>query len=180
MADGTTYGVNFPFGVSPQGYYVSLSQTTDEEIRSSLLHLILTRKGTRFFLPDFGTRIYEFIFDPLDGETFEGIKSEIQEQVEKYIPNLIINDITVTPYLESEIENEDSQEIDNTFNVSYNRGSITTILPSDGFGQQPSYANDDIFRLPGANTQEYTAKLKIDYVNNNNAFGSSEFIIINI
>jgi phage baseplate assembly protein W len=184
MADGTTYGVNFPFRVSQQGYYFSLSQTTDEEIRSSLLHLILTRKGSRYFLPDFGTRIYEFIFDPLDGETFEGIKSEIQEQVEKYIPNLIINDISVIPYLDWERENEDSQEIDNTFGLSYNRGSITTTttstLPSNGSDQAPSYTNDDIFRVAGPNTQEYTAKLRIDYVNNNNAFGSREFIIINI
>ena len=106
------------------------------------------------FLPDFGTRIYEFIFDPLDGETFEGIKSEIQEQVEKYIPNLIINDITVTPYLDSEeVPGEINQELLGT---------------------------SDIYRVPGANTQEYTAKLRIDYVNNNNAFGSREFIIINI
>jgi phage baseplate assembly protein W len=154
MANGTTYGVNFPFRISQQGYYFSLSQTTDEEIRSNLLHLILTKKGSRYFLPDFGTRIYEFIFDPLDGETFEGIKSEIQEQVEKYIPNLIINDITVTPYLDSE----------------------------EALGElnQELLGTSDIYRVPGANTQEYTAKLRIDYVNNNNAFGSSEFIIINI
>lgn len=154
MANGTTYGVNFPFRISQQGYYFSLSQTTDEEIRSSLLHLILTKKGSRYFLPDFGTRIYEFIFDPLDGETFEGIKSEIQEQVEKYIPNLIINDITVTPYLDSE--------------------------EAPGELNQELLGTSDIYRVPGANTQEYTAKLRIDYVNNNNAFGTSEFIIINI
>jgi phage baseplate assembly protein W len=154
MANGTTYGVNFPFRISQQGYYFSLSQTTDEEIRSDLLHLILTKKGSRYFLPDFGTRIYEFIFDPLDGETFEGIKSEIQEQVEKYIPNLIINDITVTPYLDSE--------------------------EAPGELNQELLGTSDIYRVPGANTQEYTAKLRIDYVNNNNAFGSSEFIIINI
>ena len=102
MANGFTYGINFPFKDSYEGNYLSLSQTTEQEIRSNLIHLLLTRKGTRYYLPDFGTRIYEFIFDPLDGETFEGIKSEIQEQVEKYIPNLIINDITVTPYLDSE------------------------------------------------------------------------------
>jgi phage baseplate assembly protein W len=154
MANGTTYGVNFPFRISQQGYYFSLSQTTDEEIRSDLLHLILTKKGSRYFLPDFGTRIYEFIFDPLDGETFEGIKSEIQEQVEKYIPNLIINDITVTPYLDSE--------------------------EAPGELNQELLGTSDIYRVPGANTQEYTAKLRIDYVNNNNAFGSREFIIINI
>lgn len=154
MADGTTYGVNFPFRNSPKGFYFSLSETTGEEIRSDLLHLILTRKGSRYYLPDFGTRIYEFIFDPMDGETFDGIKSEIQEQVEKYIPNLIINEISVKPYLES----EDAP------------GEINEEL----LGQS------SVFRVPGADTQEYTAKLRIDYTDNNNAFGTREFIIINI
>lgn len=154
MANGTTYGVNFPFRNNPLGYYFSLSETTDEEIRSNLLHLILTRKGSRYYLPDFGTRIYEFIFDPFDGETFEGIKAEIQEQVDKYIPNLIINNISVTPYLQSDEA----------------PGELNTDL----------LGTSDIYRVPGANTEEYTAKLRIDYTNNNNAFGSREFIIINI
>ena len=38
-----------------------------KKIRADLLHLILTRKGSRYYLPDFGTRIYEFIFEPMDG-----------------------------------------------------------------------------------------------------------------
>jgi phage baseplate assembly protein W len=182
MADGTTYGVKFPFRQSQKNYYFSLSEKTDDEIRSNLLHLILTRKGSRYFLPDFGTRIYEFIFDPLDGETFEGIKSEIQEQVEKYIPNLIINDISVIPYLDWEKENEDPLGLDDTFNMSFSKGKITTtsIVPSSNPDQQPTFTNNDIFRVPGANTEEYTAKLRIEYTNNNNAFGSNEFIIINI
>ena len=95
MSNGITYGINFPFLQSVEGNYVKLTQTADQEIRSSLLHLILTRRGSRYYLPDFGTRIYEFIFEPLDGETFESIKVEIEEQVEKYIPNLTINSITI-------------------------------------------------------------------------------------
>ena len=154
MADGSTYGINFPFRDNPLGYYFSLSETTDQEIRSDLLHLILTKKGSRYFLPDFGTRIYEYIFDPFDGETFEAIKSDIQAQVDKYIPNLIINNISVTPYLQSdEAPGEINQEL---------------------LGQS------DIYRIPGANTEEYTAKLRIDYTNDNSGFGSREFIIINI
>jgi phage baseplate assembly protein W len=118
------------------------------------LHLILTRRGSRYYLPDFGTRIYEFIFEPLDGETFESIKVEIEEQVEKYIPNLTINSITIEPYVES--------------------GDVVGQLDYELLGQA------SIYRIPGANTAEYTAKLKIDYTDENKAFGSREFIIINI
>jgi phage baseplate assembly protein W len=153
MADGLTYGINFPFRKSTNGKFLSLSEQTSDEIRSNLIHLLLTRKGYRYYLPDFGTRLYEFIFEPLDGETFEGIKQEIEESVRKYIPNLTINDITVEPYVEDE---PDLREI----------GAEEQLIP--------------IYKVPGANTQEYTAKVKISYTDETNPFSSREFIIINI
>ena len=81
MANGTTYGINFPFRDSYDGRYLDLSDTPDEEIRTDLIHLLLTRKGTRYFLPDFGTRLYEYIFEPLDGPTFAQLEAEIRETV---------------------------------------------------------------------------------------------------
>ncbi len=153
MADGITYGIIFPFRQSVTGKYLALSEETDEEIRSNLVHLLLTRKGTRYYLPDFGTRLYEYIFEPLDGETFDSIKTEIQDSIDKYIPNLTIQNITIEPYVDSE--------------------------PS--LGELPSEQFDiPVYRVPGANTEEYTAKVKIEYTDNSNAFGSREFVIINI
>lgn len=153
MADGITYGIIFPFRQSVTGKYLALSEETNEEIRSNLVHLLLTRKGTRYFLPDFGTRLYEYIFEPLDGETFDSIKTEIQDSIDKYIPNLTIQNITIEPYVDSE--------------------------PS--LGELSSEQFDiPVYRVPGANTEEYTAKVKIEYTDNTNAFGSREFVIINI
>ena len=97
MANGITYGLHFPFLKSPVGLYVRATDTTDEEIKSDLLHLLLTRRGTRYYLPDFGTRLYEFIFEPLDAQTFNSMKDEIYEQVKTYIPNLTITNITLRP-----------------------------------------------------------------------------------
>ena len=102
MANGKTYGVTFPFRDSFDGKYLDLTDYEDEEIRSSLIHLLLTRKGSRYFLPDFGTRIYEFIFEPLDGPTFNEIESDIKDSVERFIPNLLINNISIAPLLELE------------------------------------------------------------------------------
>ena len=153
MADGITYGLGFPFRQSQKGDYVNLTETTGDEIRSNLIHLLLTRRGYRYYLPDFGTRLYEFIFEPLDGLTFDTIKSEIEESVDKYIPNLTIENITIEAYIDSE--------------------------PS--LGELSSEQFDiPIYRVPGANTEEYTAKVKIEYTDDNNPFGSKEFVIINI
>ena len=84
MADGKTYGLTFPFVESYNGKYLDLSDYPAEEIRSNLIHLLLTRKGTRYFLPDFGTRLLEYIFEPLDGPTFSDIESEIYNIIDDY------------------------------------------------------------------------------------------------
>jgi phage baseplate assembly protein W len=93
MANGITDGINFPFRQSQVGKYLSLSETTEEEIRTDLVHLLLTRKGSRYYLPNFGTRLYEYIFEPLDGDTFDSIKTEIEESVKQFIPNLTIQNV---------------------------------------------------------------------------------------
>ena len=66
MANGKTYGLTFPFVDSFDGKYLDLTDFPAEEVRSNLIHLLLTRKGSRYFLPDFGTRLLEYIFEPLD------------------------------------------------------------------------------------------------------------------
>jgi len=152
MANGTTYGINFPFRDSNDGRYLDLSTKPDEELRTDLIHLLLTRRGTRYFLPDFGTRLYEYIFEPMDGPTFSQIDAEIRDSVQKYIPNLKITNLQV--YDASTEEESDER----------------TVISGD----------ERVFRVPGIGTKEHTAKVRIDFVVTSNAFESSDFIIINI
>jgi phage baseplate assembly protein W len=152
MANGVTYGINFPFRDSFDGRFLDLSSTIEEEIRTDLIHLLLTRKGTRYFLPDFGTRLLEYIFEPLDGPSFSAVESEIRDSVAKYIPNLVITNIAV---YDASTEDEDPN---------------VTVISGD----------ERVFRLPGVGTKEHTAKVRLDYKITSNVFESSDFIIINI
>ena len=86
--------IDFPFKDSTNGFFLKLNTEDSKAIKADLLHLILTNKGERLYLPDFGTNLRKYLFDPYDGITEEGIKSEINEAVKKYIPNLKINSIT--------------------------------------------------------------------------------------
>ena len=97
MAEGITYGLNFPFRDSRRGDYLELTELEAQEIKADLIHLLLTRKGSRYFLPDFGTRLYEFLFEPFDGLTFDAIQSDIRDSVQRYMPNLLLNQISITP-----------------------------------------------------------------------------------
>jgi len=153
MANGKTYGIAFPFRDSFNGKYLDLTDTADQEIRSSLIHLLLTRKGARYFLPDFGTRLYEYIFEPLDGPTFNQIESEIRDSVQKFIPNLQITNISVYAA---------TDDFTNT--------TVTT---------QNEVINNT-FDIPGKSYIEYTAKVRIDYNITTDVFNKSDFVIINI
>jgi phage baseplate assembly protein W len=156
MADGITYGLNFPFRDSKKGDYLQLTEFEAQEIKADLIHLLLTRKGTRYYLPDFGTRLYEFLFEPFDGLTFNAIESDIRDAVAMFMPNLLLNNITITPA-------DPQQEID----IATGQNLIGT-------------SESSIYRFPGKGTSEYTAKIKIDYSTNNNTYSQSDFIIINI
>ena len=103
MGDGTTYGINFPFRDSVRGDSLDLINTAGQEIIADLINLLLTRKGSRYFLPDFGTRLYEYLFEPFDGLTFDAIESDIRASVEKYIPNLLLSNGAVSYSLNSDL-----------------------------------------------------------------------------
>jgi phage baseplate assembly protein W len=90
-----TYGIDFPFRDSLEGKFLKMTGTPEREIRADLIHLLLTKKGSRYFLPDFGTRLYQYIFDQNDAVTFGLIESEIRDSVKKYIPNLDLTSIVV-------------------------------------------------------------------------------------
>lgn len=157
MADGITYGINFPFRDSLRGDYLQLTQLESEQIKADLIHLLLTRKGSRYYLPTFGTRLYEFIFEPFDGLTFNAIESDIRDAVETFMPNLLLNQITIEPLDQSE--------------------EVNSLNFRDDTGSNRLY---DIYRVPGKGTSEYTAKIKIDYSTNGQTFAQSDFVIINI
>ena len=148
----TTYGIDYPFKDSSKGDYLNMTEIPEKEVRANLIHLILTRRGSRYYLPDFGTRIYEFIFDQNDFITHNLIEEEIREGVKKFIPNLDINTISI-------MSAEDDPNQGRTFSQE---------------------EDERLFRASDESTKPYTAVVKIDYTVNNGAFSTSDFIILNI
>lgn len=122
MSEPITYGIDFPFNSSTEGKFLKLTNNSDEEIRANLIHLLLTRKGSRYFMPDFGTNLYQFIFNPMDSPSFSSIENEIRESCRKYIPNLRITNFSIKPADEiSEDENSynytEGSDINHTIKV---------------------------------------------------------------
>jgi len=103
MAKSRFINIDFPFRDSEEGFYFNLTKTDESAIRADLLHLLLTNKGERLYMPDFGSDLKKYIFEPNDGITHTDIKNNINETIKRYIPNLLIDSI--------EFKNNDIEEL---------------------------------------------------------------------
>lgn len=96
MSKKQKYGIKYPFtSNNSDNIYLDINQTYSEYIKSQLLHLLFTQKGQRLRNPDFGTNLVTFIFRPNDGDTIGDIKNEIVKQVNKYVPDVIFDDLNI-------------------------------------------------------------------------------------
>lgn len=95
MAQGRFINIDYPFKDSDNGFLLQLNNTDSRAVKADLMHLILTQKGQRLYMPDFGTDLMKYIFEPADAKTFSEIKLDIKETVKKYIPNLTVNEVVV-------------------------------------------------------------------------------------
>lgn len=104
-------GIKFPFtSKDPEKFFVDMEHNPYREIKSDLMHLLLTKKGQRIRKSGFGTSLLDYIFEPNDEKTKTDIKIEMQTVIGKYFPgielsdfNLINSDNTTTLEIKYEI-----------------------------------------------------------------------------
>jgi phage baseplate assembly protein W len=112
------YGINFPLRDSEEGFYVKLTVTDKEAVKSNLLHLLLTKKGSRLYRPEFGTDIWKYLFEPMDVTTLESIQNEIVLAVQTNFMGINIDNVVVTP-------NYEDLAVNIRMDFSYNEGFFT-------------------------------------------------------
>ena len=96
MANNKTISIVFPFQDDEvDGKLLKMSTTTTEDIRSSLYFFLSTKKGERWYDPNFGSRIHEFIFEKNDNIVASEIQQSIKNDIEEYFKNLTIEDIQI-------------------------------------------------------------------------------------
>jgi phage baseplate assembly protein W len=87
--------ITFPFKNNDLGYFLGMNETNNQAVKSDLMHLLLTRKGERLYMPEFGTDLLKFIFSQNTEKNISDLKSEIKETVKKFMPKLTINDVII-------------------------------------------------------------------------------------
>ena len=99
-------------------YGFDLNNNQRERVASDLLHLIFTPKGQRLRLPDYGTNLIQYIFEPNDESIWPEVKQEIQDTVRKWIYGVDLDDIQV-------MASEDGTEIYVRVDYSVTEGNLT-------------------------------------------------------
>lgn len=91
-----TISINFPFkDDTVGGKLLKMNTTTVDDIRSSLYFFISTKKGERWYDPEFGTKLYEFLFEKNDVTTASQIRESLKTDIEKYFNNVTIKYINI-------------------------------------------------------------------------------------
>jgi phage baseplate assembly protein W len=98
--------IEFPFQDDSKGKFLAMNNISESAMKSDLIHLLLTNKGERLYLPDFGANLRKFLFEPNETEVQSEIKEEIQTAISKYIPNLLVDEIKLVGGEAGERRNE--------------------------------------------------------------------------
>jgi phage baseplate assembly protein W len=119
MAKNKTISIKFPFQDDDiNGRLYKMNTTTLDDVRSSLYFFLTTKKGERWYDPNFGSRIHEFIFEKNDIITANDIEISIREDIQTYFRNLEILAIDIN-------QSEETNKI--SINISFSYKNLYTV-----------------------------------------------------
>jgi hypothetical protein len=117
-----TYGIVLPITHGPQGYF-NQSYSAIEQVRSNLHLLLKTKKGERRMNPDFGSGLWNVLFENMADDMTPIIDSTIRRDIAKWMSYVNVQSVSV-------VNNKDN---------NYNRLDVSVVftVPSIGvFDQQ--------------------------------------------
>jgi len=84
-------GIIFPIRNSKDGFFAS-STSILEQTKTNLKNLLLTVKGERLGQPEFGSEIFNLLFENFDPGLEKKLEASIKDSIEEWLPHVhIIN-----------------------------------------------------------------------------------------
>ena len=138
---GIPFGMAYPLSFGPNTKTFGQILEYGKTVKVNLRNLLLTQKGEKDMDQDFGTNLHGILFEYQvgDSELEAAISDTINEAVEKYMPELILNSLVVEPK-----DNHDGAvlvKIDFQADFSNPDNLEFTVTP-DGAGEAESYGTN--------------------------------------
>jgi phage baseplate assembly protein W len=89
-----TYGITLPITHGPQGYF-NQSYSILEQVKSNMNLLLRTKKGERRMNPDFGSGLWNVLFESYTDDISPIIEDTIRKDVSRWMSYVNIEDIQV-------------------------------------------------------------------------------------
>jgi len=111
------FGLTFPliYKSGSTGFFPR-AKNVIEQASSNIKNLLLTRKGERVGQPNFGSDLFNVIFEQITEDTFDTVKQTITDAIETWLPYVTIEDIKVF----TENENPNTIIVNLEFSVNVN------------------------------------------------------------
>lgn len=93
MATINNLGITFPYQEDLSGKFLKMNQTDKDELKSKIALLITTPKNQRLYKPDYGLNLEQFLFLPMDDMTYNQVRQEVINTVEKYLTQVKIENV---------------------------------------------------------------------------------------
>lgn len=84
--------IGFRFPLDGKAVFNPTYQTKDQ-IKANLINYLLTNKKERIFNPNFGADLRSLLFENIDEGSLEGIKERIQNDIVRFFPQVVIQNI---------------------------------------------------------------------------------------
>ncbi|GAA3989050.1 GPW/gp25 family protein [Allokutzneria multivorans] len=88
-------GWAFPMGVGPTGGIALVRR--EQELEQAMRLILSTYPGERPMRPAFGSRLRDFVFEPVDTRTAAELAQEVRQSLLRWEPRVDVADVTVTP-----------------------------------------------------------------------------------
>ena len=106
----STISPKLPLNIDEQDGYV-MNKTILEAIKQNVKMLLLTVPGERVMDLDFGVGLKTFLFEFNGAGTYSAIRARINQQIQKYMPFIEINEIEIFTPDERTPDSENSVQI---------------------------------------------------------------------
>jgi len=70
-----------------------LNRTLGETIKQNFKNMVLTMPGERIMIPEFGVGLYGYLFENVNGNTFDALVERLTEQTQTYMPMINLQNI---------------------------------------------------------------------------------------
>jgi phage baseplate assembly protein W len=92
--DRVAIGITLPIQRGNGGYFAQSYQTS-EQVKSNIKNLILTRKSERLMHPNFGTDLYNTLFNQNTDDLESEIERSIDRAIQEWMPYISVDEILV-------------------------------------------------------------------------------------